>query len=92
MKWLMPSFITWKPRKITSSPKTVKNELTRRGWSTCGEFHADVPVSIRHIQGVAAIPKGFGKVAQADFRAGEVVFTDERGASATAAVGWEFLA
>ena len=73
-------------------PSIQENELTRRGWSTCGEFHADIPVSIRHIQGVAAIPKGFGKVAQADFRPGEVVFTDERGASATAAVGWEFLA
>lgn len=72
-------------------PSIEENELTRKGWRTCGEFKADIPTSIRHIQGVAAIPKGFGKVAQADFQPGKVVFVDVHGQSATAKVNWEFL-
>ena len=72
-------------------PSIEENALTRKGWKTCGEFHADEPTSVRLIQGVTAIPAGFTKVATADFRPGKVVFTDVNGLTATAAVEWEFL-
>ena len=72
-------------------PSIEENALTRKGWRTCGEFRPDVPTAIRHIQGIAAIPAGFGKVAEADFQPGKVVFVDAAGLSATAAVDWEFL-
>ncbi len=68
-----------------------ENALTRRGWKTCGDFQADKPTAIRHIQGVAAIPKGFTKPAKAEFLPGEVRFTDVNGLAASAKVDWEFL-
>ena len=72
-------------------PSIEENVLTRKGWKTCGEFQADVPQTIRLIQGVTAIPEGFTKVATADFQPGKVVFTDINGLVATAKVNWEFL-
>ena len=72
-------------------PSIEENALTRKGWRTCGEFHADEPKSVHLIQGVTAIPAGFTKVAAAEFRPGEVVFTDGQGLKATARVDWEFL-
>ncbi|MBO4620154.1 MAG: hypothetical protein J5654_08590 [Victivallales bacterium] len=72
-------------------PSIEENALTRKGWRTCGEFHAAEPKTVRLIQGVAAIPDGFTKVAAADFQPGKVVFTDVNGLSATATVDWEFL-
>ena len=72
-------------------PSIEENALTRKGWTTCGEFRADQPKSVRLIQGVVAIPAGFTKVATADFRPGKVVFTDVNGLTATAAVDWQYL-
>ena len=72
-------------------PSIEENALTRKGWRTCGEFHAAEPKTVRLIQGVSAIPDGFTKVATADFQPGKVVFTDVNGLSATATVDWEFL-
>ncbi|MBQ6473523.1 MAG: hypothetical protein IJJ33_16165 [Victivallales bacterium] len=73
-------------------PSIEENALTSKGWKTCGEFRIDHPTTVRHIQGVAAIPDGFAKVAKADFQPGQVTFTDVNGLTATAKVDWEFLA
>ena len=48
-------------------------------------------MSVRLIQGVAAIPAGYTKTATAEFQPGKVVFTDVNGLTAVAAVDWEFL-
>ena len=68
-----------------------ENALNRKGWRTCGDFRAEQPTAVRLIQGVAAIPSGFTKVANADFQPGKVIFTDVNGLSATAEVNWEYL-
>ena len=72
-------------------PSIEENALTRKGWCTCGDFHADEPKTVRLIQGVAAIPAGFTKVTAADFQPGKVAFTDVNGMVASTAVNWEFL-
>ncbi|MBR4125765.1 MAG: hypothetical protein IKR13_06140 [Victivallales bacterium] len=72
-------------------PSIEENVLTRKGWATCGQFRADEPKTVRLIQGVAAIPASFTKVAAADFQPGKVVFTDVNGLTASAVVDWEFL-
>jgi len=70
-------------------PSIEDNELTRRGWKTCAQFKANTPFTVKHIQGVVAIPKNFTKVAKADFAPGQITFTDELGNAVTANVDWE---
>ena len=73
-------------------PSIEENELTKKGWKTCGTFQADKPFTVRHIQGVVRIPANFGKVKSADFAKGQVTFTDEAGNAVTAKVDWDYLA
>ena len=72
-------------------PSVEENALTRKGWKTCGEFSPDKPFTVHHIQGVVRIPADFGKIASADFSEGRVIFTDQAGHTAEAAVDWKFL-
>lgn len=72
-------------------PSVEENALTRKGWKTCGEFSPDRPFTVRLVQGVARIAPDYGKTASAAFRDGKVVFTDEAGNQAEAAVDWQFL-
>ena len=72
-------------------PSIGENTLTEKGWKTCGTFHKNSTAAIHHIQGIALIPDGFGKVAEVSFEPGKAVFTDEAGKTASAAVDWEFL-
>ena len=68
-----------------------ENILSREGWKTCGTFTKSAPTSIRHIQGVARISKGFGKVVSAEFAAGKVLFKDAAGNTAETPVDKSFL-
>ena len=72
-------------------PSIKENALTRKGWKTCGDFHADQPFQVRVIQGVVRVPADFGKVQAADFASGKVTFTDAAGHAVTADVDWAFL-
>ena len=72
-------------------PSIEENALTRKGWKTCGVFTGNSPVTVHHIQGIALIPEGFGKVADVAFEPGKAVFADETGKTVSAAVDWEFL-
>ncbi len=72
-------------------PSVEENALTKKGWKTCGEFSPDKPFSVRIIQGVARIPSGYKKTAGAEFLDGKIVFTDEAGLKAEAAVDWKYL-
>ena len=47
---------------------------------------------MRIIQGVAPIPAGYKKTADAEFLDGKIVFRDEAGLKTEAAVDWKFLA
>ena len=72
-------------------PSVEDNVLNRKGWKTCGEFSPDKPFNVRIIQVVVRIPTGYKKTASADFQDGKVIFRDEAGLTAEAAVDWKYL-
>ena len=72
-------------------PSVEENLLNRKGWKTCGEFSPEKPFVVSVIQGVARIPAGYRRTVSADFAEGKVVFRDESGLCAEAAVDWKYL-
>jgi len=67
------------------------NFLSDDGVPTAFTAAPDVPVTLSYIQGVAATPAGFGRVAKAVFEPSGVLFIDERGAEARVLVDHTFL-
>ncbi len=73
-------------------PSVRRNDLNAAGIPTTLTLKPDRPLTIRHIQGMARVPKGFDRVRSARFEPGRVCFTAWSGKTARAEVGWEFLA
>ena len=67
------------------------NSASKLGIPTFATLSPKKPTAIHYIQGVLKTPKGFDRVAKADFTNGAVTFTSDSGKKATAAVNWEFL-
>jgi len=55
------------------------NPISRWGIATCTRFGGKKPVVVPYIQGAANIPKGFGRVTDADFEPSEVTFRSATG-------------
>jgi hypothetical protein len=70
---------------------TKKNDLNEKGILTALKLSPLRPTAINYIQGVARIPKGFGRVRTARFNEGMVSFVGESGKTAAAAVAHGFL-
>ena len=69
-----------------------KDLLCNLAIPTTRRFSKDDAVTLRNIQGVAAVPEGFGKVESiVPGGDGKIVLTDENGVSATSAVDWKML-
>ncbi len=66
-----------------------ENLMTRAGFPTA--LKLDGGVEVRLIEGVAALPDGFGRVAEALFAADSVTFIDENGLRAVARVRAGFI-
>jgi hypothetical protein len=69
------------------------NLLEKQGVATTRSFRKDSTVTLRTIQAVAPVPKGFGAVLSI-VPQGEnaVILTDEAGTQVTAAIDWAYLA
>ncbi len=67
------------------------NPLNAAGFATVARLKASTPLEIAYIMGVAAIPRGFGKVRQVRRGEGEVTFISENGAAVTTPVDTRFL-
>jgi hypothetical protein len=67
------------------------NFLSNDGVPTAFTCTPQTPLKLNYIQGVAAAPPGFGRVANAVFEAGAVRFVDERGTEVRAAVDHAYL-
>ena len=73
-------------------PASVKrNELNEKGILTAHKLTPSRPTAINHIQGVARIPKGFGRVRTVRFNEGTASFVGESGKTVTAPVDHGFL-
>jgi len=70
---------------------TKPNELTRQGVATSVRLSPAKPLAVNYIQGVARIPKGFGRVREAQFGNGTATFIAENGKKVNAAVDTDFL-
>jgi len=69
-----------------------KDLLCNLAIPTSRRFSKDDAVTLRNIQGVAAVPEGFGKVESiVPGGDGKIVLTDENGTSATSLVDWKML-
>ena len=66
-----------------------ENELNKMGYPTTLNF--DKTTEIRMIQGVAAIPAGFGKVSDVKFEDGTVTFCDLSGKTASVKCDYNFV-
>ena len=66
-----------------------ENELNKMGYPTALNF--DGTTEIRMIQGVAAIPAGFGKVVDASFENETVTFKDITGKTASVKCNYNFV-
>ena len=67
------------------------NKLNDLGFPTAIGLDPEKPTEIRHIQGVAAVPGDFGKIAGAEFGERSVTFRDVHGKTVTAAVDHAFV-
>jgi hypothetical protein len=66
--------------------------LQSQGVRTNRHFVAGRPVTLRTVQGVAATPHGFGRVADiATLEPGLITITDDAGRSVTTSVDWQFV-
>ena len=68
------------------------NDLAKAGIPTAVRLSPKEPTAVRYIQGVAKVPRGFGKVRTAKFGPCRVTFTDTAGKSVAVDVCHEFLA
>lgn len=68
-----------------------QDRLAALGVPTTRRFEKDVTTSLRIVQGVAAVPPGFGRVtAILPAGAGAIAIRDDAGAEVTAPVDWSF--
>lgn len=70
-----------------------EDRLRAEGIPTSREFHADTPVSLRHIQFVAPVPPDFGGLADMEYHADAqaVTLRGENGACIRVPLDWNFL-
>jgi hypothetical protein len=67
------------------------NPISRRGIPTCVELDGKAPFELRYIQGVARVPRGFGRVHEVTFGDQTATFHSGNARRATASVAHEFL-
>lgn len=67
----------------------ASNPINEGGTPTTMQFVGDTTI-VSHIQGVAPMPEGFGRVINAVFEPGRVTFVDEEGTGVTIGVRHEF--
>jgi len=67
------------------------NPVSRLGVKTCAEFGGETPVDIRYVQGVARVPRNFGRVRDLVFGKRSVVFHSANGRRVKVPVAHEFL-
>lgn len=72
-------------------PSTAENELSRRGVATSVELEASAPTVVNYIEGVALIPRDFGRVGDVTFGEGGLTFTDVSGKTVDLPVQHEFI-
>lgn len=72
-------------------PSLQANAFTKAGTPTTVTLEDDKPLVVNYIQGVARVPKGFGKVRSAKFAPGKVTFVDTKGQKINVRVCHEFL-
>jgi len=68
-----------------------KNDLNEKGIPTAHKLSPLRPTAVNYIQGVARIPKGFGRVRTVRFQEGLATFVGESGKTAAAPVDHAFL-
>ncbi|MCK4601490.1 MAG: hypothetical protein KAU28_03435 [Phycisphaerae bacterium] len=73
------------------APSLRENCLTKDGIATAIKFSPKKATVINHIQGVAKIPRGFGKVRTAKFATGKVTFVSATGKKMAVALRHSFL-
>ena len=69
----------------------AENELTQKGFKTSRVLDGKKSYSVKNIQGVCRIPKGFDRVSTVDFKPGKVIFHSKSGGKAEALVDWNFV-
>lgn len=69
-----------------------ENDLTKKGFVTALGLSADKPTSIRYIQGVAKIPKGFESVSGIEYSPGKIRLISPSKEQVEVSVRHEFLA
>jgi len=68
-----------------------KNALTEEGVPTVINLSKTKPFSVRHIQGVVKVSKGFDRVKTVDFEKGKLRFISESGREVSVPVDWDFI-
>lgn len=72
-------------------PSVKPNMISKAGFPTCVTFSRTQPATIKLIQGVVKVPKGFANVKEVRFAPGKVTFVSTKGKSVTADIRHEFL-
>lgn len=72
-------------------PSAAENELSRRGVATSIELDPSKPTAINYIEGVALIPRDFGRVADVTFGEEGITFVDVSGKTVDLPVQHEFI-
>lgn len=72
-------------------PSMDHNLLNDKGFPTTIQLDPEKPTQIRHIQGVAAVPADFGKVADVEFGDSCITFVDVNGGKVAVPVDYDFV-
>jgi hypothetical protein len=73
------------------APSTAENELSRRGVATSVQLDPAAPTVVNYIEGVAMIPRDFGRVTDVSFGDGGLTFSDVSGKTVDLPVQHEFV-
>lgn len=72
-------------------PSVKGNMISKAGFPTYVTFSPTRPTTVKLIQGVVKVPKGFANVKEVRFAPGKVTFVSTKGKSVTADIRHEFL-
>ncbi len=72
-------------------PSCEHNILNDKGFKTAIELTRNTPTEVKYIHGAVRIPEGFGRVADVQFKDGEVIFTDVHKNTVATEVDYAFL-
>jgi hypothetical protein len=76
---------------LGAAASATANPVSRAGFKTAVALSAKAPTQVNTLQGVAKVPRRFGRVKNVKFEKGKVVFVDTAGKQVSARVCYEFI-